>query len=134
MTVQPMQPRDRQAKKTAERANARRQREMDAEAVGIRIDGVDYIVNPNDITGRLEFEIRRQCGMGVAEIAAALERTQGIDYLGMFMWAVRHAHGEDVDLMDVLDGVSAGSDVEVLTKAALKAAAAEVPKASGSDS
>jgi hypothetical protein len=90
---------------------------------------VDYVVNPNDITGRAEFEIRRECGMGVAEIVEAMNRTQGIDYLGMFMWAVRHAHGEDVDLMTVLEGVSAGSDVEVMTSTEIAEVAAVAPKA-----
>ena len=116
MTVQPIQPTDHQRpRKQAERAAKRRQQQMDSEAVGIRIDGVDYVINPNDLTGRVEMEIRKEIGMGFAELSARLQTSPGMDYLGMFMWAVRHANGEQVDLMDILDGVSAGSDVEVLT-------------------
>lgn len=133
MTVQPIKPQDhlqpQRPKKAAERAKKRQQQAMDAEAVGVRIDGRDYVINPNDLTGRLEFEIRRECGMGVAEIVANMERTQGIDFLGMFMWAVRKSHGEDVDLMDVLDSVSAGSDVEVMTEDEVASAQESGPKA-----
>lgn len=136
MTVQPIQPQDRRPslKKTTAGSKKRKQTAMDAEAVGIRIDGRDYVVNPNDVTGRVEFEIRKECGMGVAQIVAAMEQTQGIDYLGMFMWAVRRINGEDVDLMDVLDSVSAAADVEVMKPGEVAAASDSAPKASGTAS
>jgi len=112
----PTQPQDHKppAKKVTGGAKRRQQQAMDADAVGIRIDGVDYIINPHDLTGRVEMEIRREIGMGLAELQQRLEASPGVDYLGMFMWAVRHAQGDPVGLYDVLDGVSAGSDVEVL--------------------
>lgn len=102
------------AKKVTAGSKRRKQAAMDAEAVGIRVDGVDYVINPNDLTGRVEMEIRREIGMGLAELQQRLSESPGLDYLGMFMWAVRHANGETVDLLDVLDGVSAGSDVDVI--------------------
>lgn len=110
-----VQPQDRLKKVTAG-AKKRQQQAMDADAVGVRIDGVDYVINPHDLTGRVEMEIRREIGMGLAELQQRLETSPGIDYLGMFMWAVRHANGETVDLLTVLDSVSAGSDVEVLSE------------------
>lgn len=116
MTVQPIQPQDHRpsTKKVTAGSKRRKQAAMDAEAVGIRIDGVDYVINPHDLTGRVEMEIRREIGMGLAELQERLEKSPGLDYLGMFMWAVRHANGEPVDLMDVLDDIRADSDVEVL--------------------
>jgi hypothetical protein len=72
--------------------------------------------------------------MGVAEIAEQMGRTGGIDFLGMFMWACKKSRGEDVALLDVLDSVSAGSDVEVLEGDELAEALGSDPKASGSSS
>lgn len=116
----------------AARARKRKQQQMDADAVGIRIDGVEYVINPHDLTGRVEFQIRERLGMGLAELHERLERSPGLDYLGMFMWAVKHANGEDVDLMDVLDTIRGDSDVEVMK--ADEAGAAVGPKASGGKS
>jgi hypothetical protein len=46
-----------------------------------------------------------------------LQAHPGMDLLGEFMWAVRFANGErDLDLDTVLDSVSYGSDIEVLTE------------------
>lgn len=117
MTVQPIQPQDHRPAKSAQRAKSRRQKELDADAMGFRVDGVEYVINAHDLTGRVEMEIRKELGMGLAELQQRLEQSPGMDYLGMFMWAVRHANGEDVDLMTVLDGVNAGSDFEVITDA-----------------
>lgn len=119
MSVQPIrQPDDHRPKDRRHTASSkkRRQEAIDAEAVGIRIDGVDYVINPNDLTGRIEMEIRKEIGMGLAELQQKLEASPGMDYLGMFMWAVRHANGDDVGLYEVLDSVSAGSSVEVLSE------------------
>lgn len=127
--TEPRQPQDRQRPRKTSGSKRQRQAATDAAAVGLSIDGVEYVINPNDLTGWVEYEIRRECGMGVAEIVAAMERTQGIDYLGMFMWAVRRANGEDVALREVLEGISAGSDVEVMSKKELAAAAQSAPKA-----
>lgn len=136
MTVQPIKPQDRRPsmKKTTAGSKKRKQSAMDAEAVGLVIDGREYVISPNDLTGRVEFEIRRECGMGVAEIVAAMDRTQGIDYLGMFMWAVRRVHGEEVDLMDVLDDINAGADVEIMKGEDVARALGSAPKASDSSS
>lgn len=120
MTVQPIrEPEDHQRPaRQAQRSKARRQQQMDSEAVGIRIDGVDYVINPNDITGSVERRIRQVIGKGFVEIQTALQEHPGIDLLGEFMWAVRYANGErDLDLDAVLDSVSYGSDVEVLADA-----------------
>lgn len=131
MTVQPIQPQDRRPKKSAERANKRKQAEMDAEAIGIRVDGVEYVLNRNDITGRAEADIRKQVGMSVTEIVDAMGRG-GLDYVCMFMWACKFLQGEDVDLDDLLDSVSAASDAEMLTPDEIQAS--QGPKASGSAS
>jgi hypothetical protein len=120
VTVQPIrEPQDhRRPAKQAQRVSARKQKAMDAEAVGIRIDGVDYVINPNDITGSVERRIRQTIGKGFVELQMLLQEHPGIDLLGEFMWAVRYANGErDLDLDTVLDSVSYGSDVEVLTEA-----------------
>lgn len=129
MTVQPVEPQDHMppARRQTASSKKRKQQAIDADAVGVRIDGVDYVVNPHDLTGRVEFEIRREIGMGLAELQERLEKSPGLDYLGMFMWAVRHANGETVDLMSVLDEIRADSDVEVLT--ADDAAGSAGPKA-----
>ena len=66
--------------------------------------------------------------MGLAELTQKLQESPGVDYLGMFMWACRLAHGDDVELMEVLEGVSHGSDVEVVEEPE------QAPKASGSAS
>ncbi len=136
MSVQPINPQDRRPsmKKQTAGSKSRKQAAMDAEAVGFRLDGVDYVINPNDLTGRLEFEIRSECGMGVAEIAEAMGRTGGIDFLGMFMWACKKSRGENVELLDVLDSVNAGSDVEILEGDELAEALGSAPKASDSAS
>lgn len=133
MSVQPIrEPQDRRPKKAAERATTRKQKAMDAEAFGMRVDGEDYILNPNDLTGRLDFEIRRDCGMGVIEILQAAERTSGMDFVGMFMWACKRAQGVDADLMEMLDKVNANMDAELMTPEDI--AEATAPKASGSAS
>jgi hypothetical protein len=122
VTVQPIQrpePQDRRRPaKQAERVQARKQKAMDAEAVGIRIDGVEYVINPNDITGSVERKIRQTIGKGIPELQIDLKERPGIDLLGEFMWAVRFANGErDLGLDEVLDSVSYGSDVEIMVDA-----------------
>lgn len=115
MTVQPIQPQDRMPKKVTGGSKRRKQQAMDSDAFGIRIDGEDYVLNPNDMTGAAEFRIRKEIGMGISELSQRLQTSPGADYLGMFMWAVRVAHGEhDLELMEVLENVSMGSDVEVI--------------------
>jgi hypothetical protein len=72
----------------------RAQAAMDAETFGIRVDGVDYIINPNDMTGSVERKIRRRSiGRSFAQLQVAFEREMGIDLLGELMWAIRFANG-----------------------------------------
>lgn len=128
MTVQPIQPQDRRPKKATERAKKRKQETMDAQQFGIRVDGRDYVLNPNDITGAVEYLIRQRLGMGLAELAEKTQASPGFDYVGMFLWACRVAQGErDLDLMEVLEGISGGSVIEEVE-------VDEIPKASDSSS
>lgn len=91
---------------------------MDADTVGVRIDGVDYVINPHDLTGSLDRGIRQVIGKGFAELHRDLQHHPGIDLLGEFMWAVRYANGErDLSLDEVLDSVNYGSEVEVIENA-----------------
>jgi hypothetical protein len=81
---------------------------MDAETFGIRVDGVDYMVNPNDMTGSVERKIRQTIGRSFVQLQVAFEREMGIDLLGELMWAIQFANGasEVGDLDSVLDSVS----------------------------
>lgn len=109
------QPQDRKppARKTTAGSKKRAQEALDAETFGIRVDGVDYILNPNDMTGSVERKIRQELGRSFAQLQVAFEREMGIDLLGELMWAIRFANGErDLLLDDVLDSVSYASSVE----------------------
>lgn len=131
MTVQPIKPQDHQppARRQTASSRKRQQAAMDAQTVVIRVEGVEYTLNPNDITGAVEYRIRKEIGMGLEELSGKLEASPGVDYLGMFLWACRLAGGEtDLDLMEVLEGISHGSDVEVV------AGDVKVPKASAKSS
>lgn len=114
MTVQPIQPQDHQRPaKQAQRAKARRQKELDDGALCLKIDGQEYSINRADITGVVEYEIRQKLGMSVTEIAMKLQTAPGMDLIGMFMWAVRYVNGErGLDFMEVLAEVSMDIDVE----------------------
>lgn len=92
---------------------------------GMKVDGVEYTLNPNDLTGAVEFRIRERLGMGLAELSEKVQASPGFDYIGMFLWACRVAKGEtDLDLMEVLEGISAGSEIdEIEVKPAPKASA-----------
>jgi hypothetical protein len=111
----PRQPQDHTppARKTTVGSKKRAQQALDAETFGLRVDGVDYILNPNDMTGSVERKIRNELGRSFAQLQVAFEREMGIDLLGELMWAIRFANGErDLLLDDVLDSVSYASSVE----------------------
>jgi type IV secretory pathway VirB3-like protein len=118
VTVQPIrEPQDhKRPVKQAQRAKARRQKELDDGTLSLRIDGQTYSLNRADVTGVVEYEIRGKLGMSVTEIAMKLQTSPGMDLIGMFMWAVRYINGErDLDFMEVLAEVSMDIDVEFVT-------------------
>ena len=128
MTVQPIQPQDRRPKKATERARNRKQQAMDAETFAVRVDGKDYILNPNDITGATEFRFRKEVGTSIGEYTANAQTAPSIDQLGVLMWAARLANGEEVELMEVLEGITLGSKIEQIE------VEVEAPKASAKSS
>jgi hypothetical protein len=130
VTVSPIQPQDHRppAKRATASSKKRKQAAMDGEFFAIRVDGVDYVLNPNDITGAVEYKFRRELGMGLAEYAMAAQDSPGVDQVGALMWACRMAHGEDIELLDVLETISMGSSIEEIEDAT------PAPKASGKNS
>lgn len=95
---------------------AKREALMD-ETFAIRVNDEVYSITPADLTGLVEFRIRRETGMSVEGIVTALSAEPGVDYLGMFMWACKVAAGEDVSLESVLASVSWAAEVDVIDNA-----------------
>lgn len=104
------------ARKVTPKSEKNRTEALD-QTFGIRVDGEEYLLVPADMTGLVEMRIRRETGMGVAELIEKIQKSPGVDLLGMFMWASRIASGAAADLEEVLASVNFASDVDVVEDA-----------------
>ena len=104
------------AKKHTNSSEAKRKQELD-ESFGIRIDGVDYILTPADVTGLQEMRIRKESGYSVTSLIRELSIEPGVDHLGIFMWVCNLTQGKPADLEAILEGVSMASEVEIIDSA-----------------
>lgn len=104
-----------------QRSKAAKKKAQDDLRKSIRIDGVVYTVDPLGITGSRERVVMAEIGKTVVQFIDELDTSPGVYTLGVFMWIAQlseAAKGSEPKLDDVLDSISYGSDVEVVTEAA----------------
>lgn len=120
------------AKKHTRKTDAARQEALDQQRAGMRIKGTLYVVNPADISGSRDRQLRRACGYTVASLLMELQGTPGLDTVAAFMLAAEVAAGDDVDEVRyeaLLDTISYGDTIEVLTGDDLADAEDDAPEA-----
>lgn len=105
------------ARKHTPRTEANRVAKLD-DSFGIKVEGVDYVLTPTDLTGVQEMQIRRETGYSVAGLIMTLQQAPGIDLIGMFMWAVELSQGKAKEpiggrLVEILESLSYATEVEV---------------------
>jgi hypothetical protein len=101
------------AKKHTTASESKRDKMLD-DSFGIRIDGIDYVLTPADLTGVQELRIRRETGYSVTTLIQELQTAPGVDLIAMFMWACSLSQGKSADLEQILGSVSYASDVEIM--------------------
>ncbi|WP_332645108.1 hypothetical protein [Aeromicrobium sp.] len=101
------------AKKQTPASEAKRKQELD-QSFAIRVDGVDYVLTPSELTGVQEMEIRRQTGYSVTTLIREITLNPGVDLIGIFKWACNLSQGKPADLLESLESVSYASDVDVI--------------------
>lgn len=100
-------------RKVTPKSEANRKAILD-EAIGIKVDGVEHSIRPADMNGLVERQIRSTIGMGALELFESLERSPGMDLIGMWIWVCEYVNGnENADLDAALGSVSWASDIDI---------------------
>lgn len=94
---------------------ARAKARHDSSSVRIRVDGDELTFWPTEITGRQDMECRQVTGLTVTECLSLLgDRRVSIEAVCVAVWLARVQSGDTVALVDVLDSVSTGSDIDIM--------------------
>ncbi len=98
------------------KASAARKKKDASFTIAFKVDGVNYVVERDQLTSRIELELFKQSGLTFAEAMGALERTgTPIPFaIACLIFLARRSRGEQVTYDVILDGLSYEMDLEVI--------------------
>lgn len=100
----------------APKSSTARKAKSDGFTIAFKIDGVNYIVERDQLTPRIELELFKQSGLTFAEAMGALERSGApVPFaIACLIFLARRARGEQVTYSEILDGLSYEMDLEII--------------------
>lgn len=111
----------------APRPGVGRRADADTLTVGVRVDGTDHVLRPNEVTARQAGMLRRETGFSFRRLMVEAENDPDLDVIAAFVWLARLQAGEDVSYATVADALGYESEIEELTAGDAEAASEDLP-------
>lgn len=111
----------------APRPGAGRRADADAVRVGVRVNDVDYVLRPNEITAKQTAALRRETGVSLQALMKQAETDPDIDTIAALVWLARLQTGETVAFDDVAAEIGYDSTIDELSPEEADAATADDP-------
>ena len=99
------------------KSSTARKAKSDGFTIAFKIDGVNYVVERDQLTPLIELELFQQSQLTFAEAMHALQRSGGAPVpfaMACLIFLARRARGEQVTYLEILGGLSYEMDLEII--------------------
>jgi hypothetical protein len=101
------------------KAATTRKKKTDGFTIAFKVDGVNYVVERDQLTSRIELELYQQSHLTFVEAMHALQNAGGSPVpfaIACLIFLARRARGEQVTYDEILDSLSYDMELEVVNE------------------